>query len=148
MVSHYLRDHPQTRPLAEVAHDILANTAEAYFVGSFSRDGELIVAESRFGVSRTEIVKHLADGQFDHNIREQKTDRLLGVDTPYTVFRVRPRTGAFEIVTKEIAEAVAKHIAATDYFVNEWRACPFLDAVWPDWRHELGAMEYTLRTGL
>ncbi|GFO80740.1 MAG: hypothetical protein A49_03670 [Methyloceanibacter sp.] len=138
MVSHYLRDNPQTRPLSEVMHDILANTAEAYFVVSFSRDGKPIVEEALFGVSRAKIVRDLADGQFDHNIRDRDSDRLLGVDTPYAVYRIRPRAKTFEIVTREIAEAVARYIIDTDYFPNEWRDCPFLNVVWPNWRDEQG----------
>ncbi|MEM8575551.1 MAG: hypothetical protein AAGF48_13050 [Pseudomonadota bacterium] len=138
MVSHYFKEHPQTRPLAEVMHDILSLKAEAYFVVSFSVEGEPIVEESSFGVSRAKIVEDLADGQFDHNIRDRKTGASLRMETPYAVYRLLPREQRFEIVTQDVARDVAKYIVDKDYFPNEWRSCPFLDAVWPNWRNEQG----------
>lgn len=131
MVSPYL-DKPR-RSRAEVLREIIANCAETYLIVDMTRRGEPYLREGDVGQSFDRVVKDLADGQYDFpRILDGRPTNAF--EAPLAVIRISLRDNEAEDVTEKVAHAVGEHIAETDG--REWRECPFLDEVWPNWKQE------------
>lgn len=133
MMSPFLEQ--KLRSKHEVYRDILANCAETYLVIDRA-NAEPYVREGDIGQGFLKVVRDIAEGQYDCPVffagRPTKT-----YEGPIAVVRFSLRDHEADDVTEKVAEAVLKHLIATD----DPRPCPFLDEVMPDWRQRSGLTE-------
>lgn len=135
MTSSYLEQ--PIRSQSEVLRGIIGTCAETYLIVDMTRRGEPYVREGDIGQSFRQVVRDLADGQYDFPKFINGHPTKTTFEAPLAVIRVSLRDNEAEDVTEKVAEAVLQHLVAT----NDPRPCPFLDEVMPDWRQRSGLAE-------